>query len=72
MKLKNFKHTFKKIRRCASALFDQTNDRVQFIFDYLNNDFKKTYAYQTINFARDEYEYLCSDISHIWDNLHIR
>lgn len=72
MKLKRFKHTFKKIRNSAFDLFDQTNDRVNFIFDYLNNEFKKTYAYQTLNFAKEEYDYLSSDISHIWQNLNIR
>lgn len=71
MKLKNFKHQFKKIRNAAYELFDHTNDRVDFIFHYLNNGFKTTYAYQTLNFAKEEYDWLCSDIQHVWDNLNI-
>lgn len=72
MKLKNFKHQFKRIRNAAFELFDHTNDRVQFIFDYLNHGFKKTYASQTMHFQKKEYDWLCSDIQHVWQNLNIR
>ena len=70
MKIKSFKPKFTKIKSCAKELFESQYQQVEFIFEYLNNGFRKTYAYQELSLDRlEEYKYLASNIDHIWENL---